>query len=92
MTPSVDDAIDWHEWGDEFVVRVVSRAETHLLSRAAGEVLLALLDDHPPSTLDALSARVFGDTPGAVSAEERASLQAIVRDFERLGIVTRPTP
>lgn len=89
------EAIDWHEWGDEFVVRVASRAETHLLSPAAGSVLLALLDGHPTLTLQALYARTFDDPAGGfeecgrMAVGEVESLQAIIADFERLGIVTR---
>ena len=102
-TPSATDrwhidgseVIDWHEWGDEFVVRVASRAETHLLSAAAGAVLLALLDGRQSLTLEALYARAFqdfdADRPDSptMPASELESLRTIVGDFERLGIVTR---
>jgi hypothetical protein len=91
------EVIDWHEWGDEFVVRVASRAETHLLSPAAGSLLLALLDSRLPLTLEALYAKAsdigepgFADVP-AMTADERTSLRAIVADFERLGMVSRQT-
>src|SRR5450755_2896697 len=102
-TPSATDhwridrrkSIDWHEWGEEFVVRVASRAETHLLSPAAGSVLLALLDGHPTLTLQALYARTFDDPAGGseecgrMAVGEVESLPAIIADFQRLGIVTR---
>lgn len=104
MTPPPDcwhisaaDIIDWHEWGDEFVIRVASRAETHLLSAAAGTVLLALLGSQSSLTLDALAAKAFGDPQQeaaqghALREVEQESLQAILADFERLGIVTRQT-
>jgi hypothetical protein len=87
--------IDWREWGQEFVVRIASRAETHLLSAAAGAVLLALLDSRQTLTLEALYAKAFQDVDPsqaidqAMSPSERDSLRAIVSDFERLGIVTR---
>jgi hypothetical protein len=87
--------IDWHEWGDEFVVRVASRAETHLLSAAAGAVLLALLDGRQSLTLEALYARAFQDSDAdpldsqTMSASDLESLRTIVGDFEQLGIVTR---
>ena len=91
---SAAEAIDWREWGDEFVVRVASRAETHLLSPAAGGALLALLDGGS-LTLDALYAKAFdvsdeGDAESpAPTAGERESLLAVLADFERLGIATR---
>ena len=88
--------IDWREWGDEFVVHVASRSETHLLGAAAGTVLLALLDGRQALTLDAMYAMAIDDaeTSGGakkpiMSPAERESLQAIVADFERLGILTR---
>jgi len=91
------EVIDWHEWGDEFVVRVASRAETHLLSSAAGSLLLALLDSRSPLTLETLYAKACGiaeprsaDAP-AMTAGEHDSLRAIVADFERLGMASRQT-
>ena len=86
------EVIDWHEWGDEFVVRVVGRAETHLLSPAAGSVLLALLDTRSGLTIEGLYAKAcqpeHGDSP-AMTEDERNAMRAIVADFERLGMATR---
>jgi hypothetical protein len=89
------DEIDWHEWGDEFVVRVEHRAETHLLSAAAGAVLLALLDRREMMTVEGLYARAFRDlkldrsNDLAMFTRELELVQAILSDFERLGIVKR---
>ena len=94
---SASEVIDWHDWGDEFVVRVASRAETHLLSPAAGSVLLALLECRLPLTLDSLYAKACGtpdprsEDEAEMTADERISLRAIVADFERLGIASRYT-
>ena len=91
------EVIDWREWGEEFVVHVASRAETHLLTAAAGNVLLALLDGRPTLTLEALCAKAFDDAETSIATEstmttgELESMQAIVADFERLGIVRRST-
>ena len=90
------EVIDWQEWGDEFVVYVASRAETHLLSAAAGSILLALLDGRRALALDDMYAMAIaqggatGTSPrdSIMSAAEREALQAIVADFARLGIVT----
>jgi hypothetical protein len=89
--------IDWHEWGDEFVVRVASRAETHLLSQAAGSVLLVLLERGSPLTLEDVYAKAcdIADTQSQddaqMTADERNFLQGIVAGFERLGIASRHT-
>ena len=94
---ATSEIIDWREWGEEFVVRVASRAETHLLSPAAGNVLLALLDGRPTLTLEALHAKAFCDADAGsgigstMTAGELEALLAIVADFERLGIVARST-
>jgi hypothetical protein len=88
--------IDWREWGDEFVVHVASRSETHLLSAAAGSILLVLLAAHHALTLDGMCAMAIDDAENRTSAKhsimsagEHESLQAIVADFERLGILVR---
>ena len=86
------EVVDWHEWGDEFVVRVAGRGETHLLSRGAGAVLLTLLDDGSGLSLDDLYAKAcepeHGNSP-AMTEDERDAMRAIVGDFERLGMATR---
>jgi hypothetical protein len=90
------EVIDWREWGDEFVVHVATRSETHLLGAAAGSILLVLLDGRQALTLDAMYATAIDDAETSagskdsiMSAAERESLQAIVVNFERLGILTR---
>ena len=86
------EVIDWHEWGDEFVVHVAGRGETHLLSPAAGSVLLALLGDRSGLTLEDLYAKACepeqGDSP-AMTEDERNAMRVILADFERLGMATR---
>lgn len=86
------EVIDWHEWGDEFVVRVAGRGETHLLSPGAGAVLLTLLGDGSGLSLEDLYAKAcepeHGDSP-AMTEDERNAMRAIVADFERLGMATR---
>jgi len=93
---SEPEVIDWREWSDEFVVRVTSRSETHLLGAAAGSILLVLLDSREMLTLDDIYAIAVGnpEMTGAaqrsrIPAADRERLQAILTDFERLGIVTR---
>jgi len=89
------EVIDWREWGDEFVVRVAGRGETHLLSSAAGGVLLALLGDRSGLTLEHLYAKACGigepelGSGPSMTEEERNAMLAIVADFERLGMASR---
>jgi hypothetical protein len=90
------EAIDWREWGDEFVVHVATRAETHLLSAAAGSILRTLIDGRRALTLDDIFATAMDDPANSagsqtlgMTAAERESLQAVVVDFERLGILVR---
>ena len=88
------EVIDWYEWGEEFVVRVAGRAETHLLSPAAGSLLLALLESRSPLSVEALHSRVYSSQEGApngadLPAEERDALATVLADFERLGMASR---
>jgi len=85
------EVLDWHEWGDEFVVRVAGRGETHLLSPTAGSVLLALLADCSGLTLEDLYAKACEQELGAgptMTPDERNAMRAIVADFERLGMAS----
>jgi hypothetical protein len=90
---AASEVIDWREWGDEFVVRVASRSETHLLDAAAGSILLVLLAERAALTVDAMYERATdgaeSSAESSMTAAERQSLQAILAEFERLGIVTR---
>ena len=83
------EVIDWHEWGDEFVVRVAGRAETHLLSAAAGSVLLALLESRSPLSVEALHTRACSSQEEAHAGEERDALETMLATFERLGMASR---
>ena len=85
---AASEIVDWREWDDEFVVRIESRAETHLLSPAAGNVLLALLDGRPALTLHEIDAKAFTGTNTDTEADLE-SLQAVLADLERLAIVAR---
>lgn len=87
------DTISWREWGDEFVVHIGSRASTHLLSPAAGNVMLGLIDSPRAVTIETLFDRVFGESAGlSMTDEERSSLLGIVLDLNRLGLAKRLPP
>lgn len=84
----------WREWGDEFVVHVGHQAQTHLLNPAAGQLLLALAAEPGPQSAEVLFRRAFSAVAesGNMTGDERRSVQAIVDEFERLGIVSRVEP
>jgi hypothetical protein len=85
-------SIAWREWGGELVVYVGSHANTHLLTATSGAVLRSLLACDAPLALQAVFDRAFGDPQVArsdMSPAESEALGAMLRDFERLGIVTR---
>lgn len=86
-------SIAWREWGDDVVVYVGCRADTHLFTATAGALLQSLLDSGAPLTLEAAFDRAFRD-PQAEAAQdmsphERESMAAVLREFELLGIATR---
>jgi hypothetical protein len=88
------DSIGWREWEGDVVVHVGSRADTHLLSAAAGAVLIAFLDSREALTLPAAFERTFGgaEVPAVPMSEaEHDSLRAIAQDLERIGLLTRST-
>ena len=84
------------QWGDDVVVYLGHRATTHLLSHAAGGVLRALSVAPRALSVDALFAGTFGDAAGAaITADERTALNAVLLQFEQLGMADRalrPTP
>lgn len=78
------------QWGDDVVVYVGHRATTHLLSQAAGGVLRALSGAPRALSVDALFAGTFGEAAGAaITADERSALNAVLLQFEQLGIAER---
>ena len=86
-------SIAWREWGDDVVVYVGCRADTHLFTATAGAVLQSLLDSNSPLTLEAAFDRAFGGPQATatqdISPREKESLAAMLREFQLLGIATR---
>ena len=86
-------SIAWREWGDDVVVYVGCRADTHRLTASAGAVLQALLEGGSPLTLEASFERAFSNVERAathdISSREKESMAALLQEFERLGIAMR---
>lgn len=75
--------------GDEMVVYDPTSGDTHLLSPAAAEVLLALLDSAEALDAAQLAQRLLsGEDDAAPSASDVQALQGVLRQLARLGLVT----
>ena len=84
------DAIAWHEWDGEFVVRNERSGSTHLLAPLAGSVLQVLLDaDGALSVADI--AVLLGYSAAAAAPDEYAAIDAVLSEFKRLGLA-QPAP
>lgn len=84
-------AIVWHEWDGEFVVRNEQSGNTHLLGPLAGRVLQVLLEADAALSVAAITAAV-GDCPAATATPDRcAAIDAVLAEFRRLGIA-QPEP
>lgn len=86
-------SVEWREWGDDCVVYHGNAAKTHLLSASAGAVLRALLSQRGPVPVGALFNRLLGSVDGQptepMSGDEDQALNAILSDFERIGLARR---
>ena len=78
------DAIAWHKWDGEFVVRNERTGSTHLLGPLAGRVLQALLEADGTRSAAELEAGL-GDQPAAAS-DGNVAIDAVLSEFQRLGL------
>lgn len=81
-------ALEWRDWGDEWVVYDDRQARTHLLSAEAGAMLRLMIDRS--CDIDELASALFDDVGTAGSTltpDERASIGRILDDLARLGLV-----
>ncbi len=81
-------ALEWRDWGDEWVVYDSCQARTHLLSAEAGEMLRLMIDRS--CTVDELASALFDDAgtvESTLTPDERASIGRILDDLGRLGLV-----
>lgn len=95
---SLEGRVDWHEWDGQFVVRSDSTAETHRLSRLAGETIKLL--GQGPAHLEELASRLRLALvcPNATTAAlvttftaggDTQKLLAVLAELENLGLVRR---
>lgn len=73
------EALSRRELEGELVVRNACTGSTHLLNPFASEVLRALVDADAGISIAELAARIGEDT---------GSIQAVLDDFERLGLAS----
>lgn len=87
-------SVRWRQWGDEMVAYNGRHRSTHLLSAAAAEVLKLLLQ--VDCTADELGQRLLADSdpladagsaPMPLLADEQESLEALLAELGRLGLV-----
>jgi PqqD family protein of HPr-rel-A system len=85
-------ALVCREWDGESVVYNHSTGNTHLLDEFSAMVLRQLIDARGPLAATDLSASLAGDA----TAEERdrcdAAVAAVLREFDRLGLVSTDAP
>ena len=90
MADADPDSIDLRVWDGEYVVYLETQAATHLFDAATGAVLNALLEARQAVSIDELASLSFGTvdeaTSAALSADERAALESILLELQRIGI------
>jgi len=80
-------AISWREWDGEFVVRDERSGSTHHLGPLAGRVLQVLLQASGGVSVPDIVSRL-GDQPAPADEPEwRAAIDAVLSEFQRLGLV-----
>lgn len=80
------DAIVWREWDGEFVVRNERTGSTHLLGPLAGAVLQVILGaDRTLSSAEIISG--LRDQAALDTADPETEIEAVLSEFQRLGLV-----
>lgn len=91
------DVLTWRRWHDEWVVYDERTAKTHLLVDSAGAVLQEVLQAREPLSIPDIWHRLFADGPeveggAAPMAAEHQSLESLLTEFVRLGLIERQCP
>ncbi len=80
------EALTWRELDGELLVRNACSGSTHLLEPFAGEVLRILLEANAGMSIPDLVARLRGDTAAEDISEWSAAIEAVLSEFQRLGL------
>ena len=83
------DALAVREWGGEFVIRNDLSGSTHLLAEGPGRVLLALCESEAGVTISDMLQKLNSEGHAIDEKEWIADLEAILSEFERLGLAER---
>jgi len=86
------EALTWRELDGDLVVRNACSGSTHLLEPLAGRVLRALIDTSNGMTIEDLVARLHADAVPEERAEEFAAIEAVLSEFQRLGLAELELP
>jgi len=84
--------LTWRELDGDVVVRNACSGSTHLLEPLAGRVLRALIDTSNGMTIEDLVARLHPDTAPEGRAEGFAAIEAVLSEFQRLGLAEQEQP
>ena len=79
------DAIVWHKWDGEVVVRNERSGSTHLLAPLAGGILQVLLEADAALSVADIAARL-SDPSAAAKSDRYAEIDAALSEFKRLGL------
>lgn len=82
-------SLHWRRWDEEMVVFDPATGSTHLLSAAAAEVLMALMEADQPMDAVQLAQRLLpGEDGAAPLAEDVHALQSVLQGLARLGLLS----
>jgi len=77
-------ALVWREWEGQLVVRNARSGSTHLLSPSGTKVLLGLIGSEHGLEIAEIASQLFELRDGGT--EEMAGLEALLAEFEKLGL------
>ncbi|NML15622.1 HPr-rel-A system PqqD family peptide chaperone [Azohydromonas caseinilytica] len=85
--------LHWRRWDEEMAVYDTASGNTHLLSPAAAEVLLALLDSPEPQDAAALARQLLPGEDGAPPLDDDVrALRAVLQGLAKLDLVNEVPP
>ena len=82
----------WRELDGQLVVLNVQSGSTHLLEPLAGEVLRALIEEKAGMTVPELVERLHGHAAEEDVSEWSSAVDAVLSEFQRLGLAEPEQP